>query len=64
MDIGEPRVETVEEIAVRIRQVLDHVGPDRLSPGPDCGMAFLDPEVARAKMTNLVAATQRVRESL
>ena len=64
VDIGEPRIETVEEIEARIRCVLDHIEPDRLSLGPDCGMIFLDPEVAKAKLTNLVEATRRVRERL
>ena len=31
VDIGEPRTETVEEIEARIRQVLNHIEPDRLS---------------------------------
>ena len=42
VDVGEPRVETVEEIEARIRQVLDHIEPDRLYLGPDCGMIFLN----------------------
>jgi 5-methyltetrahydropteroyltriglutamate--homocysteine methyltransferase len=64
VDVGDSRIETVEEIEARIRQVLDHVEPDRLSVGPDCDMVFLDPGVAKAKLTNLVEAGRRVRESL
>ena len=64
LDVGDSRIETVDEIEVRIRQVLDHVEPDRLSGGPDCGMVFLDPEVAMAKLTNLVESARRAREGL
>jgi len=62
VDVGEPRIETVEQIETRINRVLDHIEPDRLSLGPDCGMIFLDPEVAKTKLINLVEATRRVRE--
>ena len=64
MDVGEPRIETVEEVEHRIREVLDYVEPERLFPAPDCGMIFLEPEVAKAKLTNLVEAARRVRERL
>ena len=64
VDVGDSRIETVEEIEVRIKQVLHHVAPDRLSAGPDCGMVFLDPDGAMAKLTNLVESARRVRESL
>ena len=64
VDVGEPRIETVEEIEARTRQVLDYIRPDRLSLAPDCGMILLDAEVATAKLTNLVKAAQRVRKSL
>lgn len=64
VDVGESRVETVEEVEHRIREVLDYVEPERLFPAPDCGMIFLEPEIAKAKLTNLVEAARRVRESL
>ena len=64
VDIGDSRIETADEIEARIGQALDHIRPDRLSLGPDCGMVFLDPEVAKAKLTNLVEGARRVRESL
>ena len=64
VDVGDSRIETIEEIEARINQVLDYVEPHRLSVGPDCGMIFLDPEVAKAKLTNLVESARRVRETL
>ena len=64
VDVGEPRVESVEEIETGIRRVLEHIGPHRLFPGLDCGMIFLNPAVAKAKLANLVEATRQVRDSL
>ncbi|MCZ6789030.1 MAG: 5-methyltetrahydropteroyltriglutamate--homocysteine methyltransferase [Chloroflexi bacterium] len=64
VDVGSRRVETVEEIAGKIRAVLEHVDPSRLSVSPDCGMTYLDSNVATGKLTNLVQAAQRVRDEL
>jgi len=64
VDIEEPRVETVEEIEGRVRQVPHRIEPGRLFSAPDCSMIYLEPAVARAKLTNLVEAARRVRESL
>ena len=64
VDVGDPRVETVEEIETRIKTALDHIDADRLVVGPDCGMVYLDPAIAKAKMANIVVAAHRVRESL
>jgi len=64
VDAGDSRIETVEEIEARIKQVLGHVEPDRLSVGPDCGMVFLEPEVAKAKLANVVEGARLVREAL
>jgi len=64
VDVGDSRIETAEEIEARIKQVLDHIEPDRLSVGPDCGMVFLDPDVAKAKLMNLVEGARRVWERL
>ena len=64
VDIGKPGVETVGEIELQIRRILEHVEPDRLVVGPDCGMVFLDPNTAKAKLTNLAQAAQRVREGI
>ncbi len=64
VDIGNPHVETVEHIESRIKRVLHCVGSDRLLIGLDCGMIYLDPPVAKSKLTNLVEAVRRVREHL
>jgi 5-methyltetrahydropteroyltriglutamate--homocysteine methyltransferase len=64
IDIGKPEVETVSGIEAQIRRILEYVDPDRLALGPDCGMIFLDPDTAKAKLTNLALATHRVREDV
>ena len=64
MDVGDTRIEGVHETKARIRRALEYIAPDRLSLSPNCGMVFLTPDVAKAKLTNLVEAAQKVRESL
>lgn len=39
-------------------------GSDRLSGGPDSGMVSLDPEVGKAKLTNLAEGARPVRQIL
>jgi 5-methyltetrahydropteroyltriglutamate--homocysteine methyltransferase len=62
-----PRVESVDEIAARIEAAGRLFGPERLLLHPDCGFAtFADnpictPEIAEAKLANVVAARERVR---
>lgn len=60
VDIGNPRVETVEEIENRIKEVLKVIHPDKLLVAPDCGLLLLKPEVAKAKLVNLVLAARKV----
>lgn len=64
VDIGNPEVETVSDIELQIRRALEHIDAERLIVAPDCGMVYLDPEIARAKLANLVEAARRVREEL
>ena len=62
VDIGNPHVETIEEIKKRINEVLTVVPPERLEVSPDCGLLLLSPEIAKAKLTNLVLAARKVSE--
>ncbi len=64
VEIGGSRLERVEEIEERIRQVLRVIPPKRLLAAPDCGLLLLSPEVAKEKLTNLVAAVKNVNKSL
>jgi 5-methyltetrahydropteroyltriglutamate--homocysteine methyltransferase len=58
--IAKSRVEPVEEIAKRLKAVLEHIDPDRLIVAPDCGLGLLTREIALAKLANMVSAAQAV----
>ena len=54
--IAVSRVETVEEIAERLRAALGHIDAARLAAAPDCGLAMLPRDLARRKLANLCTA--------
>ncbi|MBN35307.1 MAG: 5-methyltetrahydropteroyltriglutamate--homocysteine methyltransferase [Rhodospirillaceae bacterium] len=58
VEIASSRVETVDEIVVRIRAALEHIDRDRLIAAPDCGLIMLGEDLTRAKLANLVAAAK------
>ena len=60
VEIASSRVETVGEIAERLRAALDHIDADRLMAAPDCGLIMLGADLARAKLGRLVAAARAV----
>ena len=57
-------VETPETVAGRIRAALEHIDPERLIVGPDCGMKYLPRDVACGKLRALVGAPRMVRAEL
>ncbi|MDE2517268.1 MAG: cobalamin-independent methionine synthase II family protein [Rhodospirillales bacterium] len=61
LDLGDPKVETVEVVADRIRQGLRYVAAERLIPAPDCGMKYMPREVAFGKLKAMCDAAARVR---
>lgn len=58
--IASSRVETVEEIRDRMREVLKYVEAERLIAAPDCGLGLLGRDLARAKLANLCEAARTV----
>ena len=58
--IASSRVETVEEIAARLRAALGRIDADRLIAAPDCGLIMLGVDLARAKLGRLVQAARAV----
>ncbi|XP_041463418.1 5-methyltetrahydropteroyltriglutamate--homocysteine methyltransferase-like isoform X2 [Lytechinus variegatus] len=55
--IARSRVESVEEIRSRLRDVLKHLpSADHLIVAPDCGLGFLPKDILRAKLNNMVEA--------
>jgi 5-methyltetrahydropteroyltriglutamate--homocysteine methyltransferase len=64
LDLGDPAVETPEQVAVRIRQGLEHLPPERLIPAPDCGMKYLPRATAFGKLQALAQGAALVRAEL
>jgi 5-methyltetrahydropteroyltriglutamate--homocysteine methyltransferase len=61
LDLSDPRVETPEVIAERVRRALAHVSPEQVILAPDCGMKYLPRESAQGKLENMVAAAKQLR---
>jgi 5-methyltetrahydropteroyltriglutamate--homocysteine methyltransferase len=64
IDLGDPVVETVEQVATRIRAGLARVTPDRLILAPDCGMKYLPRETAFGKLRALSDGARVVRSQI
>ncbi|HZC76181.1 MAG TPA: uroporphyrinogen decarboxylase family protein [Ktedonobacterales bacterium] len=64
VDTQSAEVESAAVIGDRIRAVLERIEAERVWVAPDCGLRLLDPEVARRKLTRMVAAAQAVRAEL
>ena len=64
IDLGDPAVETPQEVAARIRAALKHVPAERLVLAPDCGMKYLAREAAFGKLKALAEGAALVRREL
>ena len=64
LDLRDTAVEPVDVVADRIRRALDHVDADRLVVAPDCGCKYLPRDVARGKVSSMVAAAALVRRDV
>jgi 5-methyltetrahydropteroyltriglutamate--homocysteine methyltransferase len=64
LDLADPRVESAQTVAARLRAGLAHVEPQRLVAAPDCGMKYLPREVAFGKLAALAAGAALVRRAL
>ncbi|HZP39221.1 MAG TPA: cobalamin-independent methionine synthase II family protein [Methylomirabilota bacterium] len=64
IDLGDPAVETADQVAERIRAGLVRVPADRLVAAPDCGMKYLPRETAFGKLRALVDGARAVRAGL
>jgi 5-methyltetrahydropteroyltriglutamate--homocysteine methyltransferase len=64
IDVKAFRVETPEEVAVRIRPFLHHVDPERLWINPDCGLWETPRRVAAGKLRAMVEGAKIVRKEL
>lgn len=64
IDLSTTDIETPEEVAARIRRALPHVSADRVVIAPDCGLKYLDRDVAYNKMVAMVEGAAIVRKEL
>jgi 5-methyltetrahydropteroyltriglutamate--homocysteine methyltransferase len=64
IDVKNSWIEPPELIASRLRQVLKHIEPERLSVTPDCGFSQTARHVAQHKLENMVAGVRLVRREL
>ena len=61
VDLSDPKVETPDQIADRIRAGLKWLSPERLVVAPDCGMKYLPRETAFGKLKAMCEAARLVR---
>jgi len=64
VDLNDPKAETPEVVAGRIRAALKHMPADKLIPAPDCGMKYLPRSLAFAKLKALSDGAAIVRAEL
>lgn len=64
LDLADPKVETPEVVAERIRRALEVLPPERLIATPDCGMKYLPRATAFGKLQALAAGAALVRAEL
>jgi 5-methyltetrahydropteroyltriglutamate--homocysteine methyltransferase len=64
IDVRTLEIETPELVAERIRKVLRHIDPSRVTITTDCGLKQLPRVVAQQKLRALVAGTHIVRREL
>jgi len=64
VDVKSFYVETPEDVAERIRRLLEYVGPDKLYINPDCGFFQVPRWLACQKLQAMVSGTRIVRREL
>jgi 5-methyltetrahydropteroyltriglutamate--homocysteine methyltransferase len=64
LDLGDPKIESVDTVADRIRNGLKYVSADRLVPAPDCGMKYMPRATAFGKLKAMADAAAKVRKEI
>ncbi len=64
IDVKNYYVETVDDVAERIRKCLRYVPAEKLAVAPDCGLSQTARWASRQKLVNMVKGAKKVRESL
>jgi 5-methyltetrahydropteroyltriglutamate--homocysteine methyltransferase len=61
LNLGDNTVETVGDVAARVRRALPYVPAERLVLAPDCGMKYLPRDVAFGKLAAMTQAAASLR---
>jgi 5-methyltetrahydropteroyltriglutamate--homocysteine methyltransferase len=64
IDVKSYYVETVEDVANRVRRCLKYAPADRLVFAPDCGLSQTARWAAKQKLVNMVEGVRVVRKEL
>jgi 5-methyltetrahydropteroyltriglutamate--homocysteine methyltransferase len=64
LNLGDPTVETADQVAERVRRALPYVPAERLVLAPDCGMKYLPRDVAFGKLRAMSGAAGKLRAEL
>ena len=64
IDMSDPKAETPEIVAARIRRAFKYVSPERIIPAPDCGMKYIPRATAFAKLKALAEGAAIVRREV
>lgn len=64
IDVKSYYIETVEDVAKRVRLCLEHAPAERLSFAPDCGLSQTARWAAKQKLANMVEGTRVVRREV
>jgi len=64
IDLGSNAIETPEVVADRIRAALKYIAPEKLVLAPDCGMKYLERDVAYGKLVALARGAAIVRKEI
>lgn len=64
IDVKSYYIESVEDVAQRVKLCLRHAPPERLAFAPDCGLSQTARWAARQKLINLAAGVHQVRREL
>jgi 5-methyltetrahydropteroyltriglutamate--homocysteine methyltransferase len=64
VDVKSYYIETVDDIAERVRRCLRFAPPEKLSFAPDCGLSQTARWAAKQKLKNMVEGVKKVRAEL
>jgi 5-methyltetrahydropteroyltriglutamate--homocysteine methyltransferase len=64
ISLGDPQIETADQVAERIRRILKVLPPERVIPAPDCGMKYIARDTAFGKLKALADGAALVRRTL